>query len=209
MKWAAGIFAAMLYLVWPYYTLLELTQAIQAADAPTINRLVDWDRLRPSLKAQLQAQLQNNPKTATERDFEQENPNLAALGNTLALTFANSLIDNLLTPEGIVRLAQIRGDALPVVKTTQQAKPEVQPLNADTSRQSSLWQRIRFAFFVSPVHFRLDLSEPDRGGAAGLASGARPSLTVMLMFKGTGWQVSDLRLPELESLSSKVALAPK
>jgi Protein of unknown function (DUF2939) len=198
MKWAAGIFVAMLYLIWPYYTLLELTQAIQAADAPTINRLVDWDRLRPSLKAQLQAQLQNSPKTARERDFEKENPGWAVLGNTLALTFANSLIDKMLTPEGIVRLVQ-RGDAVPAVKALQQAKPEV--------RQTSLWQRIQFAFFVSPIHFRLDLSEPDRGGAAGLASGAQPSITVILMFKGTGWQVSDLRLWELENLSSKVALA--
>jgi hypothetical protein len=67
MKWAAGIFVAMLYLVWPYYTLLELTQAIQAADAPTINRLVDWDQLRSNLKAQWQAHLQNIPKTARGR----------------------------------------------------------------------------------------------------------------------------------------------
>jgi hypothetical protein len=205
MKWAAGIFAAMLYLVWPYYTLLELGQAIKAADAPTINRLVDWDRLRPSLKAQLQAHLQNKPKTATERDFEQKNPGWAALGNTVVLTFANSLIDTMLTPEGIVRLVQSRGDAVPVVKALQQTKPEARPPNADASPQTSLWQRIRFAFFVSPIHFRLDLSEPVRGGAAG----SQPSLTVMLMFKGTGWQVSDLRLPDLENISSKVALAPK
>jgi len=209
MKWATGICAAMLYLVWPYYTLLELAQAIQAADAPTINRLVDWDRLRPSLKAQLQAQLQNKPKTATERDFEQKNPGWAALGDTVVLTFANSLIDTMLTPEGIVRLVQIRGDAVPVGKTLQQPRPEARRPNADTNPQTTLWQRIRFAFFVSPIHFRLDLSEPDRGGAAGPVAGATPSLAVILMFKGTGWQVSDLRLSKIENLSPKVALAPK
>jgi Protein of unknown function (DUF2939) len=209
MKWAAGICAAVLYLVWPYYTLLELGQAIQAADAPTINRLVDWDRLRPSLKAQLQAQLQNKPKTVTERDYEQKNPGLAALGDTVVLAFANSLIDTILTPEGIVRLVQIRGDTVPVGKTLQQPKPETRRPNADTNPQTTLWQRIRFAFFVSPIHFRLDLSEPNRGGAAGPASGAQPSLTVMLMFKGTEWQVSDLRLSGFQNLSTKMALAPK
>ena len=98
---------------------------------------------------------------------------------------------------------------MPVAKAPQQAKPEARPPNADTNPQTTLWQRIQFAFFVSPIHFRLDLSEPDRGGAAGPAAGASPSLTVMLMFKGTGRQVSDLRLSKIENLSSKVALAPK
>ena len=71
----------------------------------------------------------------------------------------------MLTPEGIVRLVQSRGDAVPVEKALQQAKPEARPPNADTSEQTSFWHRIRFAFFVSPIHFRLDLSEPNRGGA--------------------------------------------
>jgi hypothetical protein len=207
MKWAAGICAAVLYLVWPYYTLLELAQAIRAADAPAINRLVDWDRLRPSLKAQLQTQLQKKPKSATERDFEQNNPGWAAVGDTLVLTFANSLIDKLLTPEGIVRLVQMRGDGVPVGKTLQQPRPDAGRTNVDTNSQTTLWERTRFAFFVSPIHFRLDLSEPDRRGAAG-AVGASPSLSVTLMFKGTGWQVSDLRLPKIDP-PSNVALAPK
>jgi hypothetical protein len=62
---------------------------------------------------------------------------------------------------------------------------------------------VKYTVTVIPIHFRLDLNEPDRGGAA---EGAPSSLTVMLMFKGTEWQVSDLRL---SNLSSKVALAPK
>jgi hypothetical protein len=148
----------------------------------------------------LQAHLKNKPKTVTERDYEQKNPGLAALGDTVVLTFANSLIDTILTPEGIVRLVQIRGDTVPVGKTLQQPKAEARRPNADTNPQTTLWQRIRFAFFVSPIHFRLDLSEPDRGEA-------QPSLTVMLMFKGTEWQVSDLRLSGLENLSTKMALA--
>jgi hypothetical protein len=208
MKWAVGICLAVLYLVSPYYALLELAQAIQAADAQAINRLVDWDQLRPNLKRQLQAQLQNSPKTAKERDFERENPGMAAFGNAFALTLANSLIDSVLTPEGIARLVQIRGDAVPVVKPLQQTKSEARPPKADTGRLTGLWQRIRFAFFISPVHFRLDLSELDGGGAAGAAVGTPTSIALILTFKGTEWQVTDLRLPKFENLSSKVALAP-
>jgi hypothetical protein len=188
MKWAAVAIAAMLYLVWPYYTLLELTEAIRTADAPAIKRLVDWDQLRPNLKAQLQSRFQTSPKTASERDFEKSNPGFTAVGNALALAFANSLIDSMVTPEGVVGLIQSKAT----------------PPNAGT-RQANLWQRTRFAFFVSPIHFRLDLSDPDSGGAAG----AQPTLTVMLTFKGTGWQVSDLRVSDLDDLSSKMALAHK
>jgi hypothetical protein len=55
----------------------------------------------------------------------------------------------------------------------------------------------------SPIHFQLDLREPDRGPETGRA---RPesTLTVMMIFKGTGWQVSDVRLSKFDR-SLKVA----
>jgi hypothetical protein len=203
MKWAAGIFAAMLYLVWPYYTLVELAGAIRAGDAPTINRLVDWDRVRASVKAQLQARLDNIRKTAEER----ETPAVAVFGSTLALTFANPLIDKMLTPEGIASLIQGTRDAPPTVKESHGIRPGTKP-SVDANRQTSLWQRIKFAFLVSPIHFQLDLRAPDDGAVPAAASGDRPTVMAMLMFKGTAGQVSDVRLSGLD-LSRKVALAPK
>jgi Protein of unknown function (DUF2939) len=195
MKWAAGILAIMLYFVWPYYTLLELGQVIRSGDAPAINRLVDWTRVRTSVKAQIQAKLQNAPKTAAQQDFAAKYPAFDGLG----LTFANSIIDSMLTPEGVTRLIQGARNAAPAVPASQQVS-DAKPTSADTGRQASLWQRIRFAFFVSPIDFRIDVSDPDQ-------SAAQPTLTVMLMFKGTGWQVSELRLPGFNT-PQKVAMAP-
>jgi hypothetical protein len=163
--------------------------------AAAINRLVDWDRVRTSVKAQMQAQLQNATKTTAQRDFAAKNPRL----DGLALTFANSIIDSILTPEGVTRLVQGARNAALTVPASQQVR-DAKPANADSSRQTSLWQRIRFAFFVSPIDFRIDMGDPDQ-------SAAQPKLTVMLMFKGTGWQVSDLQLSGLNS-PQKVALAP-
>lgn len=67
MKWAAGILILMLYLVWPYYTLIELAQAIKSKDAETINQIVDWAPIRTSFKAQMQSHLENMPKAASEQ----------------------------------------------------------------------------------------------------------------------------------------------
>jgi hypothetical protein len=53
---------------------------------------------------------------------------------------------------------------------------------------------------VSPIDFRIDVGDPDQ-------SVAQPKVTVMLMFKGTGWQVSDLQLSRFNA-PQKVALTP-
>jgi hypothetical protein len=181
MKWAAIIFGAMLYLVWPYYTLVTLGQAIRSGDAPSINRLVDWSLVRTNLKAQLQARVDSIPKSAADR----ENPAFAAFGSAFAMTMVNNLIDKMLTPEGITNLVKgARADAAPI-KTSQEAEAA----KVETPPQESFYKRIKFAFFVSPVHFRLDLQ----------SSPSDPTLTVMMTFKGNGWQISDVRLPTLDS----------
>ena len=62
------------------------------------------------------------------------------------------------------------------------------------------------------IENKIDISvlrHPVRDRAASATSGTQPTLTVMLMFKGTGWQVSDVRLSEFGDLSSKVSLATK
>lgn len=54
MKWIAGLVGLTLYVIWPYYTLIEFGQAIQSRDSRTINSMVDWSTLRANVKAQLQ-----------------------------------------------------------------------------------------------------------------------------------------------------------
>ncbi|HMJ27713.1 MAG TPA: DUF2939 domain-containing protein [Xanthobacteraceae bacterium] len=195
MKWAGAILGVMLYLAWPYYTLVELAQAIKSSDAPAINKLVDWSLVRTSLKAQFQAHLDNMPKTAAE----QQNPAAAMFGNTLALTLANTLIDKMLTPQGITLLIE----GARAAKTSKEARP-VASQSAPVAPKQNLYQRVKFAFFVSPIHFQLDLDAPDQSPMAVSAPAADKTVTLMLMFKGTGWQVSDVRFPR-QNFSPKMA----
>ena len=210
MKWAAVIFAAMLYLIWPYYTLIELGSAIRSGDVKTINQLVDWDHVRSSVKHQISERLNNLPQTARQRELAKKNPEFAAAGNTLALSFANTLVDRVLTPKGIARLINGSRRRYHVAHGVRQANTLTSRRHYarhHARRHDSLWRRISFAFFISPIHFRLDLSESALAGWSG-RSRHRPTLTVLLMFKGTGWQVWDLRLSGL-GMSPKLAFAPR
>jgi len=202
MKWAAGIFVAILFLVWPYYTLLELAQAVRAGDAPTISRLVDWDRVRTSVKSQVQAHFEALPKTGAESSIAGRNLGGGAGGNAFTLALANTMVDKMLTSEGIARLAQIRRAMSTPVRSTRRSR--VNESSRKPRRYSRLWRRIKFAFFVSPIHFRFDLSASGRTGTSD-----RAALTVMLMFKGTGWQVSDMRLPQPSSRMALSAQNPR
>src|SRR5215472_772984 len=107
MKWAAAIFGVMLlYVTWPYYTLLELSRAAQSGNAATINRLVDWEPVRVSVKAQIQERLEKSQNTAAQRELALKNPHWANYGIAMAQKVANSAIDRMLTPEGIARLIE-------------------------------------------------------------------------------------------------------
>lgn len=186
MKWAAGIFFAMLYLVWPYYTLLELAGAVKSADTKTLNELVDWSTLRTSLKTQLQTKLNNRPVTEAEK----KSPLAAAFAAGFASKISDAFIDAAVSPQGISRLVQISRSSAP----SQQAMPvAATPENAS---DNNLYKRVKFAFFTSPIDFRLDLRNPQTD----------ETVTVMMLFKGSGWQVTDIRVPEAD-LAPKVAQA--
>jgi hypothetical protein len=217
MKWAAAaVLGVMLYVIWPYCTLLELSRAIESRNAVTINRLVDWEQVRESVKTQIQTRLEQFQKTPAQRELAEKNPRWANYGNAMAQKVANSLIDRILTPQGITRLMEGSRDRASLTPAWRQASARpgagtaddagARPGSAGPVQQKSFWQRIHFAFFVSPIHFRLDLRDPARGASE---STAQPTLTVMMTFKGTGWQVYDVRLPGLDELSPNVPLAPK
>ena len=174
MKWAALILAAILYGVWPYYTLLDLTQAVQTGNAKVINERVDWSSVRASVKSQTQAYLEARLDSPERRKLAKASPRAAGLDTAVAQSFANAMIDRVLTPEGIARFVGVSAS---------------RNVRARSRRASRLWRQVKFAFFVSPIHFRVDLG-PRRS--------KRAALSVTLMFKGTGWQVTDVRLPKTD-----------
>ncbi len=186
-KWAAGILAVLVYLAWPYYALYDLAQGIRSGDAATINQRVDWDSVRASVKAQVQTILTSRPMMAMQR----QNPNSAVGDATRAATMANSFIDTTLTPEGIANMLQrLKAAETPNKSTSRMPIPRLSEREIE-----ALFGSVKFAFFVSPVHFRLDLGSPNRNGSTDALT-----VRVMMTLKGTRWQVTDVRLANLDML---------
>jgi len=163
MKWAAGALVLILYLVWPYYTLIELGREIHNGDGKAIGQRLDFQRVRASLRGQVMAQVRQAGTSDTAGEVKS----------------VNILVHRIMSPEGMRGLVY-PGNGAPSIA----ADP--------SSGTRSLWERVAFAFFVSPIDFRLELGPPDTSGSA-------ERLVVTMHFTGAGWQVSDVRLPGLKA----------
>lgn len=87
----------------PYWTLYQLKQAYEAKDTDTINRYVDFPRVRQDIKAQL------SPILSAKAQKMTQSPLLQALNVNLdATTLVNPMVDravnNTLTPTGLASL---------------------------------------------------------------------------------------------------------
>ena len=86
------------WFVSPYSTVLNLREALVAADERALGEVVDFTTLRQNLKDQVKSQMD---RMAIE---EGESP-LALAGSALAGLFTDRLIDAYITPSGLVQLA--------------------------------------------------------------------------------------------------------
>lgn len=84
------------YLLSQPYAMSQLREAALAGDTAALNEQVDFPAFRESLKSELRAQLDAEMEKRKGRDDP-----LTALGGMIALGMMDSVIDGLVTPEGI------------------------------------------------------------------------------------------------------------
>jgi hypothetical protein len=146
----------------PYLTLYRLKSGVEARDAETVAKYVDFPALRQNLKDQLQAAL-------SKRLDPQQNP-LAALAANLAVTFADPVVDRLITPEGLAEL--MAGQKPPLASSEPSpTSPAKKPLEDATFGYES------FDEFV--------VSVPSAGGA----------IRFVLTRSGLSWKLSGIEIP--------------
>lgn len=85
----------------PHYSVYMVRKSVEARDANTLSRFVDYPALRKSLKANCTALLDKKSESAAGKEH-----GLKALGFALAQAFVNPVIDSLVTPDGIAMLLQ-------------------------------------------------------------------------------------------------------
>nr|CUV58303.1 conserved exported protein of unknown function [Ralstonia solanacearum] len=95
----------------PYWTIYQMSSAMQARDADKFSRYVDYPALRESLKAQFMALMQSKMQTPEMKD----NP-FAGLGQMLGLAMVNTVVDTMVSPSGV--MSMMAGQKPPAAPTT-------------------------------------------------------------------------------------------
>jgi len=119
MKKAAGFsaLAAVVIAGWvaasPYLTMRSIGKAVQENDSATISEHVDFPALREDLKGKLMV------KASQEIEKSQSSNPFAGLGQMLAMTMVNQMVEGFVTPAGVTMMLQKGKPSMPVQQTSQ------------------------------------------------------------------------------------------
>ena len=165
-----ALLAVAAYAALPYWSAYSLAQAFRTGDREVLERRVDWERLRASLKDDLSAAMVAGLQGAGPR-----NDVAAALG----VAFGPALIDNMLqsvvNPASVAELAR-RAAAPGEGEGGVPDEMAEDPLGA-----------VRWAFFIGPSEFLVTVSDEKLDGE-----------DVDLYFERSGlsWRLVRVKLPD-------------
>jgi hypothetical protein len=158
---------ALAYAAWPVATALSIREAIIAGDTATLQRKVEWEALRNSLKASI------TPETIARltRDPDRPKPTLwQRIKAAIAPSVADTIIERYVTPENLPVLLGYRklyrGTVRPAIGLEEPPTLLAGTWLAGTGvdRLASFWMRVRSAVFHSPTLFVLEVEDKYRPG---------------------------------------------
>jgi hypothetical protein len=156
---------ALAYVAWPVHAAWQIREAIIAGDTPTLERKVDWEALRVSLKASITAET----LARFAADTEAPKPTLwQRVKAAVAPSMADTLIDRYVTPENLPVLLGYRriyrGTVRPALGLAE--PPTVlagTPLvGTHVDRLASFWARVRRAVIETPWRFVVEVEDKYR-----------------------------------------------
>ena len=158
---------ALAYAAWPVYAALEIREAVIAGDTATLNRKVEWEALRASLKASITpqtiARLMSDPDAPAPTLWQR-------IKTAVAPSMADNVIERYVTPEHLPVLLGYRrvyrGTVRPALglKEPPSALDGTWLAGTGFDRFASFWTRVRRAVFVSPTRFVLEVEDKYRPG---------------------------------------------
>jgi hypothetical protein len=182
---------AAAYVAWPIYSALQIREAMVAGDIDFLNRKVEWDAVRASLKSSLSpeaiARLAQDPD-APKRTLWQ---NIKA---SIAPKFADTVIDRYVTPEQLpvfLGYRQVyRGTVRPAVGLEEPPTALAGTVLAGGSIDNlvSFWRRVRRAVFQTPARFALEVEDKYRPQRRYIGT---------LELKGLEWKLTALTIAGL------------
>jgi hypothetical protein len=173
----ALFFLPIAWLAWPYYAAFSLAQAVREGDTAVLEKRVDWNNLRQSLRGDLNAQFLPSVNAGND------NPTATGLAAVFGPAIVDRLIDSYVTPQAIATLRRAQIDAAPTDDQTANIEKSVGAM------RSIHWQQVKYAFFAgSPLSFRVDV----------LPEGSPPAQKpIGLEFAWSGdWRLTRIRFPD-------------
>ena len=161
----AAVVLAVLYAAWPVYVALEIREAIITGDTATLNRKIEWDSLRASLRTSL------SPETIARlaADPDAPKPSLwQRIKAVVAPAMAETVIDRYVTPENLPLLLGYRriyrGTVQPALGLQEPKTVLAGSWLGGTAidRFASFWSRVKSAIFYSPTRFVLEVEDKYR-----------------------------------------------
>ena len=162
------VVAAAGYVAWPLAHALAIREAMREGNVEVLNRKVEWDNVRASLKASLTpdaiAKLTEDPE-APKRSVWQ------SVKAAVAPRFADTVIDRYVTPESLPVFLGYRETYKGTIRPALGLKEPPGVLagtlleGSGLDRGLSFWKRIRRAVFTSPTRVLLEVEDqfrPDR-----------------------------------------------
>jgi hypothetical protein len=171
-----------LYVAFPFYTAWSIREAMQAGDAAYLERKIEWQSVRESLRQSIgAAAFAPAAGDGGEAQSPGETPGLwQRLKMSVGKRTVDGIVDSYVTPEGLPQLFGVRnayremsGEA-----AAQRAKPWHQ-------RAGEFWSRLKRAEFKTPTAFEVEMAdrnEPTRHYVG------------LLQLRGIEWKLTELHL---------------
>ena len=171
MTWSmVGLLLIILVYVYaaPYLVLNKMKKAAQAGDSAKVSEYIDYPSVRQNLKDQINAQV------LQEIGVDQQSP-LAGLGQKLASTLLDKMIDHVVTPEGMTLVLQGQG-----LKEVYQSK--VTQETAEVKQQHKPQYK---AGYTSWQNFEVQIQAPEYSRG----------VKINMVRDGLSWKVNQVSIP--------------
>lgn len=146
------------YIAYPFWSAWSLREAIKNRETATIERAIEWDSVRATLRESLARQAQLIPEVNAAGEAIKP-----TLWQRVKSTFGQSMLDRFIesyvTPEGLPQLFAYRKTYREKIK----GEPDEKTL-AVTERMRRFWSRVHRAEFQSLTRVEIEMADKDSPG---------------------------------------------
>ncbi len=146
--------AALAYIASPFWMVWSLREAVRTGDTASIERMIEWDSVRTTLKASLARHAQLVPEIA-----ESEAAIRPGLWQRVKIALGQSMIDSFveraITPKGLSQLFEARK----TYNGTLRRAPEADEFLGRIDRFKQFWARLKRAEFQSLTRVELEIED--------------------------------------------------